>query len=111
MVSRVRVSVATGRGVAERWRIQYERKDHWTSTVSGDSKDIYEALCKLGPNPDIAKVAEVIGNKSWSYISCSGCGDQVERAADFGSDYSDTNIQLCIECCRDGLGALSPSGV
>ena len=110
MVKRVSVEIATGRGVAERWRTQYQHQTAktWTNTVTGDSGKVYDKLCELGPNPDIAKVAEIIGNKSWSYLYCSGCGDQVERAVSFGSDYSDTPILLCAACISDGAKAIQP---
>lgn len=33
---------ANGKGVAERWRRQYQHpKDGWTNTVSGSSKAVY----------------------------------------------------------------------
>jgi hypothetical protein len=108
MISRVKIHIASGRGVAERWRTQYQNPDKsWTLTASGGGEKTYNALCALGQNPDIGKVAEVIGNRSWSYLSCSGCGDYVERAADFGSDYSDTQILLCEACLKDGLAAIN----
>ncbi len=106
MIKRIQVDVASGRGVADRWRAQYERPDGWLKTVSGDSKEVYNKLCDLGPSPDIAKVAEIIGNKGWSYINCDGCGEYVERAADYGSEY-DKTIKLCQLCLDDGLKALT----
>ena len=45
MVKRVSVSVASGRGVAERWRTQYQRDGKWTRTAKGDSEQIYNAIC------------------------------------------------------------------
>lgn len=109
MIKRVTVAVASGRGVAERWRSQYQRDGKWTRTVSGDSEVTYNKLCDLGPNPDIDAVAEAIGNKSWGHLSCSGCSDHVVRAASFGCDYNERDILLCEPCLRDGLNALTPS--
>ena len=111
MVKRVQIAVASGRGVAERWRSQYfERDGKWSRTVSGNNaEDVYNKLCDLGQAPDVELVAGVIGNQSWSYLSCSGCGDYVVRAANFGSDYSDATIQLCKTCLEDGLAALTKS--
>ncbi len=107
MVKRVTVSVASGRGVAERWRTQYQYKGKWTVTVSGDSGKVYKRLCTLGGNPGIDDVAKVIGNKSWSYLSCSACGEEVTRAANLTRDYSDNEILLCEACLKDGLQALT----
>ena len=107
MVKRVSVSVASGRGVAERWRTQYQRDGKWTTTVSGDSKKVYERLCKLGENPDIDVVAGIIGNKGWAHLSCNGCGDYVVRAANLTREYSDNENLLCEACLKDGLAALT----
>jgi hypothetical protein len=106
MIRRVSVSVASGRGVAERWRKQYQRDGKWTRTVKGDSEQIYNSLCDLGENPDIEAVAKITGNQSWSYLTCSGCNDYVVRAAGFGDNYSDHDTKLCQACLEDGLGAL-----
>ena len=107
MVKRVSVSVASGRGVAERWRKQYQHDGKWTQTAKGKSEQIYDELCALGENPDIEAVAKAIGNQSWSYLTCSGCNDYVVRAADFGDDYGDREIRLCQACLQDGLQALN----
>lgn len=107
MVKRVSVSVASGRGVAERWRTQYQHDGKWTRTANGRSEQIYNALCDLGDNPDIEAVAKAIGNQSWSYLTCSGCNDSVARAADFGDNYSDREVKLCQACLEDGLAALT----
>lgn len=108
MISRAKVNVASGRGVAERWRSQYQKKDgHWTSTAMGGSEEIYNTLCALGPNPDIDAVAKVIGNQGWAHISCSGCGTHVARAVSFGRDYSDDEILMCQICLQEGLRAIS----
>lgn len=101
MVSRVKISVASARNVADQWRSQYSRKDGgWDVTVSGSSLDIYEKLCALGHNPDIHAVAEVIGNKSWSHLSCSACGEQVERLVSYAPVYSDNEVALCEPCLK-----------
>jgi hypothetical protein len=107
MVKRVRVAVASGRGVAERWRSQYQRDGKWTRTVTGDSEVIYNKLCDLGPNPNIDAIADLIGNKGWVHLTCSACSEYVTRAADFGCDYSDNQLLLCQACLTDGTAALS----
>lgn len=108
MVSRVKISVASARGVADRWRETYRDKTtgKWGTTVSGDSEKVYKALCKLGHKPDIEQVAGIIGNKTWSFLTCSGCNEYITRGADFGSDYSDNQVLLCEPCLKDGLAAM-----
>lgn len=92
----VAVVHASGRDVAERWRAQYQRGDNWTGTVSGSSKDVYDRLIALGENPDIEKVADIIGNKSWSFIHCDGCGENVRRAVSMGEYEPKNYCETCI---------------
>jgi hypothetical protein len=108
MVRRVSISVASGRGVAERWRSQYyERQaDKWPNTVNGPSEDVYNKLCALGPNPDIEKVVEIVDGHSWTHLMCSGCNDYVVKAVSFGTDYSDRELLLCAVCVEDAARAL-----
>jgi hypothetical protein len=103
MIKRPSIAVASGRGVAERWRRQYYESGggKWQSTVTGSGEDIYNRLCALGPNPDIDKVAETIGNKGWAHLTCSGCGEYVATAVSFGSNYDDRELLLCSPCVKD----------
>ncbi len=96
----VSIEVASARGVAERWMRQYFQDGEWIPTGYGSSKDIHKRLCDLGPTPPIDKVAEVIGNKSWSYISCSGCSDYVERAVRIRPEY-DEGGTFCLTCVNE----------
>lgn len=91
----VSIEHATARGVADRWRSQYERNGVW---IAGPrpSERVYTDLCSLGDIPDIAVVATIIGNKSWSYLSCNGCRDYVERAVRIGSDDGEIYCSTCI---------------
>lgn len=104
--SAIQIQVASGKGVAERWRSQYQRDGKWTDTAKGSSGETYNRLCALGPDPDIAAVAEIIGNKSWSYLSCRGCGESVERAVVLGEDYSEQAL-VCQACLQAALTAIS----
>jgi hypothetical protein len=104
----VSVQVASARGVADRWKAQYQHpKDGWSTTAYGDSKAVYEKLCALGTNPDIEKAAEAIGNKSWSYISCDGCGNYETRAVSIG-EYEPKSY--CKTCIQEAFGALNEIG-
>ncbi len=94
----VSIEVATARNVAERWRSQYG--NDWPNTALGQSKDIYDKLCDLGLNPLIEDVAKIIGNQSWSYISCDGCSDYIERAVRLGDTYSESK-RYCATCIAE----------
>jgi len=106
MVQRVKVEIASGRGVAERWRVQYQHGDKWTRTISGDSELVYNKLCDLGENPDIEAVAKIIGNKEWSYLTCHACQENVTRAVDLTPQYSDNQILICRPCLDDSIRAM-----
>ena len=96
----VNIQVATGRGVADRWASQYRERDGaWRTCLAGPrtSQQIHEVLVALGDNPPIDKVAEIIGNKSWSYISCDGCSESVERAVAIGEYDTKAYCQTCIK--------------
>lgn len=97
----VDVRIASGRGVAARWESQYREDGKWKKTPIGvklrDSEQVYSSLCELGDNPLIDKVAEIIGNKSWSYISCDGCTDYVERAVAIGEYDPKAYCETCIK--------------
>lgn len=102
----VSIEVASGRDAAERWRKQYQngQSGKWTDTSYGSSEDRYKRLCALGPNPDIQSVADIIGNKGWSYISCDGCPEYVERAVRIGEYDGKT---YCPTCIAEAAKALS----
>jgi hypothetical protein len=101
----VTIRAASAVGVAERWRSQYQHpKDGWHGTAyRNDGKQVYDELISLGPNPPIDKVAEIVGNKSWSYISCDGCNEYIERAVELGEDEPKTYCATCIEEARQIL--------
>ncbi len=99
------IEIASAANVAERWRSQYQRDGKWTRTASGDSEEIYNALCDLGRNPDIAAVATIIGNKSWSYLSCDGCDKYVTHAVKLNHGYSEKDHLLCRNCLERGIAA------
>lgn len=101
----VNIQVATARGVAELYRQQYPAGDT-RRPLGRDTDEVYQQLLALGNNPQIDKVAEIIGNKSWSYISCDGCRDYVERAVAIG-EYEPK--AYCAICITEAFTALSES--
>jgi len=101
----VRVVVATARGVAARWFDQNFVR-HGNNWYSSDRKVTHAQLLALGDNPPIDKAAEVIGNKSWTYILCKGCSEYVERAVKIGDGY-DPEIVLCQACLDEGARAIA----
>ena len=78
-----------------RWAAQYDitrRRIHGHERASWPA-DVYEALCtepKLTPE----RVAEIIGNGSWTKLECEECQQDVERAVQIGETL------LCEDCVR-----------
>ena len=101
----VSVQHATGVGVAERWREQYCRGGVWTDTAYGSSEKKYKTLVDLGPTPDIDAVSSIIGNKSWSYLSCDGCNQYVQTAVSLG-EYEPK--VYCAVCIAEAMEVLKP---
>lgn len=103
----VTVAVASARNVAERWASQYREPDGiWRDTKLPNQKtrqEIYDQLVALGDTPPIDKVADVIGNKSWSYLTCDGCSAQVERAVGIGEYEPKTYCATCIAEAKAAL--------
>ena len=96
----VNIRCASASGVAERWRAVYCRNSVWSTTTIGNPEYIYSQLFSLGENPDVAEVARIIGNKSWSYITCDGCSSNVELAVEIGElgrSYCETCITEAAE--------------
>ena len=84
--------------IAERWYKRYGGKEEsdWINVISGSSKDIYEKLIALGPNPPIDSIEEIIGNKSWTHISCDGCGEYTLQAVAIGECGAKNYCETCI---------------
>lgn len=99
----VSVSIATGRGVAERWRLHFLMPD---SKVRPDAQTqkIYEALLALGDCPEAEAVDAVVGNKAWTHIFCDGCATYQRETVHFTAGTGD--IDICRLCLVSGLGAL-----
>lgn len=83
------VSLVTpsAQGVAERWRSQYHSKDGWCRVARGSSQDIYDRIMDLGDAPDPEKVAEIIGNKSWTHPVCDVTSGYLEVAVRFSREF------------------------
>ena len=87
--------MASARGVQQRWKDTYQGTG---KPMSETWSKIYDQLVELGENPALDKVAEIIGNKLWSHITCDGCSDYVERAVAIGDDQeSRAYCETCIQ--------------
>ncbi len=85
----VNLRIASARNVAQRWREQYPE-------ASGKRHDQWKELDALGDNADIEKVVDIIGNKSWSHVSCDGCSEYVVKAVEIGQYEAKVYCEVCI---------------
>lgn len=83
--------------VAERWRKLYG------SSPSTDWKaEVQKQLDSLeSPTPEA--VNAVIGNNSWTQLSCDSCGRYVDIAVQVGDelDYESHTVTLCTSCVKE----------
>ncbi len=80
--------------VYQRWIKQYPTD---SIHVSDNHKKIGILLSDLDLEKTNAKVIEkIIGNDSWTHITCSECGNYVENCIMLG----DSEFLLCIDCAR-----------
>lgn len=90
----------------DRWKAQYCKKGEW-HTYGGDKEVKYNALIALGDNPSPDDVNEVIGNSSWTNITCSECGESVGSAVELGEVGYDTEyVYVCKDCLTKALGLI-----
>lgn len=102
----VSIEVATARGVALRWERARVRDGKWLRDVD---QSICERLHALGEAPSISDAAEIIGNKSWSYLTCAGCSEYVDRGVRLGGEYEEGKI-YCQTCINEAHQILNGSG-
>jgi hypothetical protein len=93
------------RGVAAAWEKAYgpnERRPGWYSSgISDDREATFRKLKELDKETASAdEVATIIGNKSWTQLSCDSCGDYVDRIVEIGQepDYESRTVDICYPC-------------
>jgi len=96
------------RVVAKRWRDTYEPFEQWDMrpTIFGpaqDKKAIALKLDKLDPETATPEdVAAVIGNESWTRLTCDECGQDVAAILTVGQelDYGSQTASICRKCAE-----------
>jgi len=72
--------------------------------TAGDKSrhDIYDLL-KKATSAD--EVDEIVGNKSWTRVTCNECDRDVNVAVQLGEepDYESNTATICLECLQDAL--------
>lgn len=90
----VSMQVATGKGVADRWRRQYFKDGAWKDE---EKERLYEALCNLGGEPSADDANAIIGHLGWTYIWCDGCGRDVPKVINIGEHEKNSFCPTCID--------------
>ena len=93
------------KSVAKRWFNQYERSlDEFPSLFSPSTKTkrmTLTALQSLNTDTATAKdVSDIIGNESWTRMTCDGCSKGVTALLTVGQprDYDSNTADLCESC-------------
>jgi hypothetical protein len=90
--------------VPEKWAEAYR---NYRSALPGDAEQKQAITLKLSElkNPTPKKVAEIIGNDSWTDIYCFECGeDHLPEAVEFDNAFGDDDTDsftLCFGCIKD----------
>lgn len=81
--------------VADRWRSQYCSNNGWKY----QGKDsVYDKLEALGDNPKSTDIDRVIGNNSWTSLTCQTCNREVDAVVIVGD--GECEIYTCKKCVK-----------
>jgi len=78
-------------GAAKMWKRQYYSKGMWYNPLDTDAKEVYENLRMAETRDDIDGI---IGNTSWTMITCDECGESVREAVVL---YKETYCYACLK--------------
>lgn len=107
----LRLVSANGENVPARWKAQMcgiPRRWKDDALMARNAR-IYEQLVALGPSPDIADVDRIIGNQSWTHLTCSGCNEYIAKGVEFGDSWS-APVVLCPTCVQAAAKFLNGTG-
>ena len=100
------------------WRIHYADGDRWKTIARGSTREVYDKLVALGSDPLPGDVNSIIGNESWTEVTCDECSRSVEAIVRLGQapDYESSTAEVCFDCLRaawehqlgGGLVAVAP---
>jgi len=95
---------------AKKWFDTYFQNGFWRfdTAYAKRKQEVHESLVKLGETPNPDDVDAVIGNKSWTSISCTSCRESCEEAILIGVvDYDSHSAYICKPCCETAFKMLS----
>jgi hypothetical protein len=97
------------REAPKRWGEQYAYAIRTRERSTVDKAQIYDALCALTPEeltPE--RVDSVIGNGSWTSVTCNECDVSVDSVVQLGEepDYESRTATVCPSCLARAVGLL-----
>ena len=98
--------------VATRWRTQYFHLGTWGRCCDGSSQVVYEKLMALNlKKVKREEIDKIIGNNSWTELTCEGCRRDVDAAVEVGElpDYNSATVTLCAFCIASAAKLLRGS--
>lgn len=103
----VSLTRSTGADTAARWMQRYAAGgEEWRERfLSGGmtAGEVYNKLLDLGDAPSREAVAAIIGNKSWSYVRCDSCSDEVEETVRIGESHDINARNYCRLCISEAM--------
>lgn len=108
-------------GVAKRWHQQYAPFSNGSPPLFSARKGLGTSLTKEGiyqhlealdkETASAADVANIIGNESWTRMTCDECKSDVDWLLEVGAerDYESSTACLCKECVAKASGMAVPA--
>lgn len=91
------------KNIAERWKHNGFQNGQWASPHQAGR---YDKLLGLGDDPDREAVRGILGNTSWTHLSCDGCDEaKLLRAVRIEGPYGDGH-RYCPTCIREAAALL-----
>lgn len=88
------------------WRNQYFQGGKWIKCHQESSEDVYKNI--LAAKGDPQAIADVIGNKDWSFVACGSCGENFNVVIDIGKEWEPFFVcQNCLTIASAALTAVS----
>jgi hypothetical protein len=94
------------RSVVKRWEAQYRPEDVYVKLYGADKQTILAKLKELDPEQASPEEVEaIIGNTSWTRVTCDACGSEVGEVVRLGQepDYESATASICHECLAKAI--------
>lgn len=97
------------REVAEKWKSQYfnDGDGKWYCLETDNYfKDVHDLLNNLSLRCGREAINSIIGNDSWTTITCDTCGEYCTRVVHFKNPDCGTETNICKDCAINAYATL-----